>query len=229
MVKRLLLIPALAAILVFWLFPPLVALAQTVNPPTDFTLTAVGYYGVEINWTKGEGTENTMIRRKIGSYPVDRTDGVEVYYGTGEYYLDTGGEAGLDLTHAVYFYRAWGQDAAEQWSPDYAQAQIGAIGPDYSAELQELADNVGMVADNTNGLADNLATAATNLELAATLAFVIGLAALAMWQRDIILYIGGFAGILLVGLDVAQTSWAFGIPILAIAGYLLYRSVRLYF
>lgn len=67
-----------------------------------------------------------------------------------------------------------------------------------------------------------------SMALIAQYVFIIGLAGLAMWQKHIILYIGAFIGILLVGLDIAQTSWATGIPTLALAGYMMYKAVRVY-
>lgn len=55
--------------------------------------------------------------------------------------------------------------------------------------------------------------------------FIVGIAALSLWQRHIILYIIAFVGILLFGLDIAQTSWAWGIPTLGLAAYMLYKGI----
>lgn len=55
--------------------------------------------------------------------------------------------------------------------------------------------------------------------------FIIGLSALAMWQKHITLYFIAFIGVLLFGLDYAQTSWAWGIPLIGLAIYMLYKGI----
>lgn len=59
--------------------------------------------------------------------------------------------------------------------------------------------------------------------------FIIGLSALALWQRHIILYIGAFLCLMLFGLDLAQTSWMWGFGPLFLAGYMLYLSIAYWF
>jgi len=58
--------------------------------PSGFSLFYINDYEIGISWVKGEGAENTMIRAKYGSYPIDRTDGYQVYYGDGTVASDTG-------------------------------------------------------------------------------------------------------------------------------------------
>ena len=93
------------------------------DPPSPFTATAVSNTQIDLNWTKGEGAWKTMVRRNTGDYPVDRNDGVLVYFDTGTSVSDTG------LTpDTVYYYRAWSYvTGSEQWSDGYgdAAAQTG--------------------------------------------------------------------------------------------------------
>lgn len=54
-----------------------------------------------------------------------------------------------------------------------------------------------------------------------------GLAAVALWQRHIILYVGAFLGLLLYGLQVADSDIKLGIPFVLFAVYFLYRTVTM--
>ena len=88
--------------------------------PVDGTFSAALANGTQIDlvWTKGEGAQKTMIRRKIGGFPVDRDDGDLVYFDTGTSFSDTGLSP---LT--TYYYRAWSQvTGSEQWSDGYREA-----------------------------------------------------------------------------------------------------------
>jgi len=82
-----------------------------------FTATPVNGTQIDLTWTKGEGAQKTMIRRKIGGFPVDRNDGDLVYFDTGTSFSDTGLSP---LT--TYYYRAWSQvTGSEQWSDGYRE------------------------------------------------------------------------------------------------------------
>lgn len=81
--------------------------------PGGFTLTYISDYEVGISWTKGEDAENTMIRAKYGSYPVDREDGYQVYYGDGTVASDTG--VNFDEGVSDVYYIAFSQNASGAW------------------------------------------------------------------------------------------------------------------
>jgi len=85
---------------------------------SSFMAVAAGATQIELTWAKGEGAQRTLIRRKTGGYPADRTDGVQVYFDTGTSYTDT------ELSPATtYYYRAWSQvSGSEQWSDGYTDA-----------------------------------------------------------------------------------------------------------
>jgi hypothetical protein len=87
------------------------------DPPIDMTLiaTVVSDTQIDLSWTKGEGAQKTMIRRKTGDFPVDRNDGILIYFDTGTSVSDTG------LTpETLYYYRAWSYvSGSEQWSDGY--------------------------------------------------------------------------------------------------------------
>ena len=70
-------------------------------------LTATRYNDVQLNlsWTKDVVDDDTLIVRKVGSYPSSVSDGTSVYNGSFSIYKDTG------LTPAThYYYRAWSWD-----------------------------------------------------------------------------------------------------------------------
>lgn len=52
-----------------------------------------------------------------------------------------------------------------------------------------------------------------------------GLSVVALWQRHIVLYLGAFTGLLLYGIQVADSDIKLGIPIVVFGGFFLYRSV----
>jgi len=79
---------------VFDVSPPLL--------PTNFNATVLDYQSIGITWTKGIGAYTTLIRKKLGSYPTNQTDGIFVYEGEESEYNDTG-----LLSNVTYFYRAW--------------------------------------------------------------------------------------------------------------------------
>jgi titin len=84
------------------------------------TVEEVNATHITLTWTKGVGAQKTMIRRKTGDFPADRTDGDLVYYDTGTSCIDTG----LD-PDTVYYYRAWSEvSGSEQWSDDYQDITV---------------------------------------------------------------------------------------------------------
>ncbi len=94
------------------------------DPPTGFTATP-GNGQVSLSWTKGAGANMTIIIRKVGGYPANRTDGTQVYFDTGTSYTDTG------LTNGTtYYYSAWSEvSGSQQFSDDKAQAQATPMAP----------------------------------------------------------------------------------------------------
>ncbi len=65
-----------------------------------------------------------------------------------------------------------------------------------------------------------------------TIAYVvlaIGLTSIAAWKKQFILYTAACIGLLLIALFLAQTSWAFGIPIGLLSAYMLYKMVTWWF
>jgi hypothetical protein len=84
------------------------------DAPVDGTFIAKAISDTQINlsWVKGEGARRTMVRRSTGGYPVDRNDGVLVYFDTGTSVADTGLTPGK-----TYYYSAWSEvTGSQQWS-----------------------------------------------------------------------------------------------------------------
>jgi len=74
--------------------------------PGDFVITYVNDRAVLLEWTKGAGASQTMVRMEYGEYPGDRDDGYLVYLGEGTNCTDSNV---LLATYEVPYYRAWSQ------------------------------------------------------------------------------------------------------------------------
>lgn len=104
-----------------------VSFTLVVGCPSSLNVWKINQNLVGLTWTKGSGTDNTFIVRKIGSYPVDRTDGVEVYNGTGDNTTDSGVDFGY-LTSGSYYYRAWGWSSVSGYTACYTENLVGGEG-----------------------------------------------------------------------------------------------------
>lgn len=112
------------------------ALGTTYGPEVDFTTSVQCPTGlsawkitnnlVGLSWTKGPGTDNTFIVRKIGSYPDNQTDGVIVYNGTDDNATDAGVDFGY-LASGGYYYRAWGEQGGT-YTSCYTEDFVGGGG-----------------------------------------------------------------------------------------------------
>ena len=88
------------------------------DAPTSFSAITASSSQINLSWTKGDGANQTLIRRKEGSYPTHVNDGDEVYFDTGESTQDTG-----LMPSTTYFYSAWSEvSGSQQWSDNPAQA-----------------------------------------------------------------------------------------------------------
>jgi len=78
--------------------------ATAVGDPTGGSASYSGNYNsVNLSWTKGSGSNNTIIVRKASGYPTSHTDGTVVYNDTGTSYGD-------DEIYGYYYYSAFGYD-----------------------------------------------------------------------------------------------------------------------
>lgn len=93
--------------------------------PVGFTLTYITDTNILIEWTKGDGADNTMIRAKFGEYPQDINDGYLVYEGSGETCNDTA--LNLDETASNIYYRAWSQSGGLWAEYDYSEGYMEPI------------------------------------------------------------------------------------------------------
>jgi hypothetical protein len=95
-----------------------------VGLPSGFTLTYISEYEVQVDWVKGIGAENTMVRAAIGRPPTSITDGIEIYYGDG---TTATSWINMETLSEPVYYRAWSETALGVWSPLYAEDQIEGV------------------------------------------------------------------------------------------------------
>jgi hypothetical protein len=80
--------------------------------PGGLIITYVSDYKVDLSWTKGTNSTNTMIRVKYGDYPEDRNDGYLVYLGTDSNCTDPNV---ILASPEIPYYRAWSQSSEGAW------------------------------------------------------------------------------------------------------------------
>ena len=86
------------------------------DAPVTFTASAANGTQVDLSWTKGDGANRTMVRRKTGDYPANRSDGAQVYFDTGTSVSDTSLSP-----NTAYYYKAWSEvTGSQQWSDAFA-------------------------------------------------------------------------------------------------------------
>ena len=90
---------------------------STPGDPSSLGCTVVSSSQINLAWSKGTGGDITMVRRKVGSYPISVSDGDQVYLDTGINYNNTGLTGGVH-----YYYRAWTYDTdSGYYSDSYSQ------------------------------------------------------------------------------------------------------------
>lgn len=82
--------------------------------PTDFRAKAISGTTINMEWLKGG--DQTLVRYKEGSYPIDRSDGIQCYFGAGTSASTANLEAGTS-----YYFRAWSWREGNVWSSTYAE------------------------------------------------------------------------------------------------------------
>jgi hypothetical protein len=108
----------------------------------SFTITS-NTRSLDLSWTKGAGTNTTLILRKQGAYPLTKTDGTIVYNGTGSTYSNTG------LTPGVgYGYRAWSYTV---WGTTWQFSDLNASISEITKPEGPIHGNASMIAMNPNG------------------------------------------------------------------------------
>lgn len=83
--------------------------------PTQFTAIAISSTTINLSWV-AQG-DQTFINYKTAGYPVDRTDGTEVYFGANTYATLSGLEAGT-----TYYFSAWSWKVGDVWTTTNANA-----------------------------------------------------------------------------------------------------------
>lgn len=94
---------------------------------------------IVLTWIKGNNANNTYIVKKAGSYPSDRSDGTNIYNGTGTTYTDVTPTPGN-----IYYYRAWScreGDSSHIWSESYSSTTTSLIGNNHTIIIRYEHDN----------------------------------------------------------------------------------------
>jgi len=114
--------------------------------PTSLTTTVISTSQINLAWNKGAYANYTRIQRKTGSYPINISDGTNVYNDTGSACNTTGLS-----TSTKYYYRVWSWNSSlGVWSITYASAQAttqgsggGEQGPPPSSDNEAPIANAG--------------------------------------------------------------------------------------
>ena len=93
-----------------------------VNPPVNFKATVSGK-DIGLTWAMGANTTQIVIIRQANAQPLDRTDGAQVYSGSGLSYTDTG----MANESVEYYYSAWGTDGSH-YSTNASTTSAGGWG-----------------------------------------------------------------------------------------------------
>jgi len=100
--------------------------------PTNLLANPTSPTEITITWKKADLVDYTGLYYKRNSYPSSRSDGTQIYLGSGEYYYHKQLTPG-----ANYYYRAWGYNpTTDNWSDCYDDAMAttpageGGGGPD---------------------------------------------------------------------------------------------------
>ena len=92
--------------------------------PTGYQATVISNTQINLVWNEGLYANYTRLQRKTGSYPVNITDGLNIYNDTGSSHSDTGLSASTK-----YYYRAWSWNSTlGVWSADYTSIQATTQG-----------------------------------------------------------------------------------------------------
>lgn len=73
---------------------------------------------ISLNWTKGAGTTNSVIRYSTTAFPTLISEGIEAYNGTSSSFTHTGLDAGT-----TYYYSVWGESGGT-YSTNYAYVMV---------------------------------------------------------------------------------------------------------
>ena len=110
-----------------------ISLLTKPDAPVDssFSATTISSTVIDLSWTKGEGANRTMVRRKIGGFPINMGDGDQVYFDTGTSVSDIG-----LIPSTTYHYRAWSEvTGSQQWSDGFGDVTATtSAGPSPPAE-----------------------------------------------------------------------------------------------
>ncbi len=92
------------------------------GPPISLTLIYVSINEIQVDWTKGNNADKTMVRASYGHVPEDRDDGYLVYYDTGETVSDNSFD--WDTNLGKIYFRAWSQNADGEWETTGASGEM---------------------------------------------------------------------------------------------------------
>ncbi|MBN1860331.1 MAG: PKD domain-containing protein [Candidatus Thermoplasmatota archaeon] len=113
--------------------------------PTNFTATAISTSQINLAWNKGSYANYSRIQRQTGGYPLNISDGINIYNDTGESCSDTGLSPGT-----TYYYRAWSWNSTiHTWSVTNlsiqraTQSESGGTPPPSSGNLAPNAEAGG--------------------------------------------------------------------------------------
>jgi len=103
---------------------------------------------VVLAWTKGTGTDKTMIRSSTTGYPDTPTDGTEVYFNTGATETDVGLVNGTTYYYSIWAYATEGGE--EEYSLDRTTISATPAAPALATIITDPATSVAATTANIN-------------------------------------------------------------------------------
>lgn len=180
-----------------------------ISPPTGFVLADMGAITVSANWTKSGTANYTMLRGSRDDYPADVDKGELIYYGP----LSSANYTGVPLDTITLFVSAWGYGSDNSThSTTYATASIG-----------------GDVMDiNITGATITVDSAITSvLTMGVGVLLVVGLFAIAVSKRDLVIYAVSGLVTLFISLTWIDSFAGVSIAMMFLAAYQLFQSCHM--
>jgi hypothetical protein len=175
----------------------------TLGSPTDLILTRIDANTVHAEWIKGGGN-TTILMADSEAYPIDHIL-MPAYSGN-----DTNTDISWPIDNMEIYVSAWSFNGTD-YSSNYVESTTGGT--------------------NMIALANQIGSLTTMLGWAAQLAFyfflIIGLLAISVWQKELVLYAASGAVFFFIGISLINDYSGISLAILILSSYQLFQALIL--